>query len=369
MEPKNGRVQSIDALRGFDMVWIMGAVGLVKSLNGLFGGSTFNWLDLQMEHVPWNGFHIMDMVFPLFLFIAGLSFPYSLKNKRDRNESDKTIILELLKRAVKLIILGIIYNGFLNLDFTKIRYASVLGHIGIAWFLAALIYMYSKKVQTIIFWIVGIIIGYGALNLFIIAPDAVGSNHFLPENNIVCYFDRRFLPGILYNTIYDPEGFLSIIPAIATALSGMVTTRFLIEKSHYSSLQKMLVYLFAGIVLIVLGVLLNSIIPINKALWSSSFMLLASGISVLLFALFYLIIDILKWRKWSFFFKVIGMNTITIYMAQTIVNFYGIDYYFLSGISSKFNQSIGALILSIGYIMTCWLFLLFLYRKKVFLKV
>ncbi|VBB44782.1 conserved membrane hypothetical protein [uncultured Paludibacter sp.] len=369
MELKNERLQSIDALRGFDMIWIMGATGLVQALDEIFGGKTFNWLTAQMEHVSWNGFHIMDLVFPLFLFIAGLSFPFSLGKKRQKKESDKKIILELIKRAITLVILGMIYNGFLRLDFDKIRYASVLGHIGIAWLFAALIYMYSSRMRTIIMWIVIIVVGYATLNLFLISPNAINTDHFIPENNIVCQFDRWFLPGILYNGSYDPEGILSVIPAIATALLGMLTTRYLEGYINHTPTRKMITYLGIGMFLILIALISSKIIPVNKVLWSSSFMLLAGGISIMLFAFFYWIIDVIKWRKWAFFFRVIGMNTITIYLAQVIVNFWGIDDFFLGGIASKFPHSLASLILSIGYIGVCWLFLLFLYRKKVFIKV
>ncbi|MBP1637217.1 MAG: hypothetical protein H6Q18_6 [Bacteroidetes bacterium] len=369
MEHTKERLQSIDALRGFDMVWIMGAPWLVQALYVIFGGEILHNFHLQMEHVSWNGFHWMDLVFPLFLFISGMSFPYSLEHKRKKNESNKTILIELIRRAIILVVLGIIYNGFLKLNFNETRYASVLGHIGIAWFFASVIYLYTSKMYTLLFWFAGIIIVYGAINLIFISPFAISADHFIPENNIVCQFDRWFLPGILYNKIYDPEGILSIIPAISTALLGMITTRYMKEYMHLSFKVKTATYLTIGAALILLSLLVNLIIPINKALWSSSFVLLTGGISILLFFFFYWIIDVLKWRKWAFFFRVIGVNTILIYMAQSIINFYGISEFFLGGIASKVSKNGASLILSVGYIGACWLFLYFLYRKKIFLKV
>ncbi len=369
MEQNNKRLQSIDALRGFDMLWIMGGSGIIAALYAILGGKSLEWMHLQMEHVPWNGFHFMDLIFPLFLFIAGLSFPFSLDKKREKQESNRQIIGDLVKRTLKLIALGLIYNGFLKLNFAEIRYASVLAHIGLAWFFAGLIYIYSQKLTTLAIWALFMLVGYGTLNLFVLSPEATGSNSFLPENNIVCQFDRWFLPGVLYNGNFDPEGFLSVIPAIATALAGMITGRYLKRNTTHTPNRKVMVCLIAGTLLIVLALLVNTFIPINKALWSSSFMLLAGGISILLFALFYWIIDVRQWRGWAFFFRVIGMNSITIYMAQTIVNFYGISDYFLGGITSKLSKDFGWLLESAGYVAICWLFLYFLYRKKIFLKV
>ena len=175
---------------------------------------------------------VMDLIFPLFLFIAGLSFPFSLDKKREKQESNRQIIGDLVKRTLKLIALGLVYNGFLKLNFPNVRFASVLAHIGLAWFFAGLVYVYSEKLSTLAVWVVSILVGYGALNLLVLSPEAVGGNPFLPENNIVCQFDRWFLPGVLYNGNFDPEGFLSVIPAIATALAGMARWH------HYRALSR-----------------------------------------------------------------------------------------------------------------------------------
>lgn len=369
MDEKNKRLQSIDALRGFDMFWIMGGPWIISSLYGIFGGKLFELLHIQMDHVKWDGFHFMDLIFPLFLFIAGLSFPFSLEKKLEEKESGTKIFLHLLKRTLTLIILGLIYNGALKLNFPSIRYASVLSHIGLGWFFAALIYMYSKKISIKVIWIIAILIGYGALNLFVLSPEATGTNPFLVENNIVTQFDRWFLPGVLYGGNFDPEGILSVIPAIATALIGMLSGKYLKQQEKHQPIRKAFVFLFTGLAMIVFSSAFNLLIPINKALWSSSFVVLTCGISLVLLSVFYWIIDIKKQTKWAFFFQVIGMNSITIYMAQQIINFYGIGEFFLGGIASKLSAAYGSLVLSIGYIAACWLFLWFLYRMKIFIKV
>lgn len=369
-EPSVKRLQSIDALRGFDMFWIMGAPGIIAALYGLFGGNAFEWCNTQMEHVPWDGFHFMDMVFPLFLFIAGVSFPFSLDKRREQAESNAVIYKHLLKRTVLLILLGIIYNGGLKHDFdTAPRLASVLAHIGLAWFFGAIIFMNTKKAYVRVLWIAGLIIGYGLLNALVLSPNAVGTNPFVLENNIVTQFDRWFLPGRLYKENYDPEGILSLIPAISTALMGMISGNFLKNNLSVKPSRKALSLLLFGVVLIALAMVSGEFIPFNKRLWSSSFALLTGGISLMLLALFYFMVDVLQWTRWSYFFRVIGMNSITIYMAQALINFQDINVMLLGGISSLFPDPVGELILNCGYVAVCWLFLWFMYKKKIFIKV
>lgn len=363
------RLQSIDALRGFDMCWIMGFPAIVYALNAIFGGNVWMWSAEQMEHVPWDGFHFMDLVFPLFLFIAGVSFPFSLDKRHAANEPNSKIYGHIVKRAFLLVLFGAIYNGWLNFDFESMRYASVLAHIGLAWFFAALIFMHIDRKYLIgTIWIIGIVVGYGLLNLFVLAPDATGTNPFLPENNIACWFDRMFLPGVLYRGIFDPEGLLSLVPATATALIGMLSGNYLKEKTP-SPAVKAQILCVVGFLMLATALIAGMIIPYNKAIWSSSFTLLTGSISILLLALFYWIIDVHHFTRWTFFFRVVGMNSITIYMAQHIIEIQGINTFFLGGLASKCSAEYGSLLLSLGYVACCWLFLYFLYKKKVFLKV
>ena len=367
MKQTNGRLQSIDTLRGFDMCWIMGIPGIIYALYNIFGGETLKSCWDQMEHVPWNGFHLMDMVFPLFLFIAGVSFPFSLAKRRNKEAKDSALYLHLIKRTGILILLGFIYNGWLNMDVSTFRFASVLAHIGLAWCFGSILYMNFRNKRMLGLIIILILIGYALLNALVLAPDALGTNPLLPENNIVAWFDRQFLPGVLYNKIYDPEGWLTLIPAISTALIGMLTGDYLRRDSVSPSL-KTIVLLSTGFAMLIVSLLVNMVIPFNKALWSSSFVLLTGGISILLMASFYWIIDVRQYKKWTFFFRVIGLNSIFIYMAQQIIDFTGITSFFLGGLGHVL-QSFQPLILSCGYVAVCWLLLYFLYRKNIFIKV
>jgi predicted acyltransferase len=365
---KHERLYSLDALRGFDMFFIIGGATLIKSLFNISSSPFSDFILGQMSHVKWHGFAFYDMIFPLFLFIAGVSFPYSLASSRNKGFSESKIIITVVKRGLKLVFFGLIFNAFLKFDFENMRYASVLGRIGIAWMLAALLYI-RFDIKWIIVFSAIILIGYYLLNLLIVSPNThPDSLPFSVESSIVGWFDVKYLPGKTYLETHDPEGILSTFPAIVTALLGMLTGRFLRDKSQVEQ-KKVIVMLIASFLLIVSGLVWDVFFPINKMLWTSSFVLFVGGLSLLLLTIFYYVIDVCKMKKWSFFFKVIGMNSITIYMAQRIVNFKQITDFFGGGIVKLFSETYQPLIFSIFYLVIIWSFLYFLYHHKIFLKV
>ena len=336
---KNTRLLSLDTLRGFDMLFIMGFAPLVVALNALHPTAVGDVIAGHMRHVPWDGFTQHDMIFPLFLFIAGISFPFSLAKQRGSGSSDKHIYLRVLRRGVTLVLLGFLYNGFLQLNFPDVRLASVLGRIGLAWMFGAFIYMSLKKsVQYGL--IVFILVGYWLLLAFVPAPDAAGASPLSIEGNLVGYIDRHCLPGKLIYGNFDPEGLLSTLPAIVTALLGIYAGEIVRSTRLGSGERKSL---------------------------------LLSGIGVVLVALFYYIVDVKGWKSWTLFFRVIGLNSITIYLAQQVVGFSHMNKFLFGGISQWVGECAGepagAVVLRAGYVACCWFFLYFLYRKNIFLKV
>ena len=368
---KPKRLQSLDALRGFDMFFIMGGGGLIVALATLFPTPFFQALAKQMTHVQWHGFHFEDMIFPLFLFIAGISFPFSVRKQLSLQKSKSAIYRKTVKRGITLVILGVVYNGLLNLDFENLRIASVLGRIGLAWMFAALIFIHTKTKGRVIIAST-ILVLYWLLLAFVPAPDAVaGVDVFSMEGTIVGYVDRILLPGrVLFNNMLDPEGILSTVPAISTALLGMLTGELVqLKKEQLSDNKKVLTLVGVGLGLVAIGLAWDVIFPINKNLWTSSFVCFVGGLSVLLFALFYWVIDVLEFRKWTFFFTVIGMNSITIYLAQRFINFRFTSNALFGGFIGLFPENMQPLLTSAGYITVCWLFLYFLYKKRIFLKV
>ncbi|MCC8172285.1 MAG: DUF5009 domain-containing protein [Parabacteroides sp.] len=366
---KQERLRSLDALRGFDMFFIMGGEAVVIGLDAVFPVPFFNVLAQQMHHVKWDEFACYDMIFPLFLFIAGISFPFSLAKQREKGRRERAIYGNIIRRGLVLVVLGLIYNGLLNLDFANQRYGSVLGRIGLAWMFGALLFMYTKTVTRIGITFL-ILVGYWLLLAVVPAPDGNGAGCFTMEGCLVGYIDRMCMPGRLHLTVHDPEGLLSTLPAIATALLGMFTGQFVrLSRPGLTPARKALYLALAGIVLVIIGKVWSFTFPLNKNLWTSSFVCFVGGWSALLFALFYYIIDVKGIRKWTFFFTVIGMNSITIYMAQRIFDFgYTSDFLF-GGLANLIPGNARMLVSACGFVAVSWLFLYFLYRKNIFLKV
>jgi predicted acyltransferase len=368
--PSPKRLQSLDALRGFDMFWIMGGESIFVGLATLTGWPVLKWWAEQLDHVPWHGFHFYDMIFPLFLFIAGISFPFSLAKKIAMNDSRKSIYKHVISRGLLLLLIGIIYNNGVNFDFAHMRYGSVLGRIGLAWMFAALIFMNTKLTYRII-WVAGILIVYWLMFLLFPAHDLGATDPFSTQGNLAGYIDRLILPGrFCCYEFGDSEGLLSTIPAICTALLGMLTGQFISSQYMINKpLRRVLYMVLAAIGLIILGRIWNIGFPINKYLWSSSFVCFAGGLSLLLFAIFYLVIDVWQYKKWAFFFVVIGVNPITIYLTGRIVNFGSANKFFFKGLTELMPETWTPLINGIGITAIGWIFLYILYKKKIFLKV
>ena len=367
---KKDRLLSLDALRGFDMLWIAGGEYLIVSLAALTGWPFLQWAAGQMEHVEWQGFHFYDMIFPLFLFIAGVSMPFSIVKRKQRGESMQMIYLHLLRRLFILILLGLIYNGLLRFDFEKQRYASVLARIGLAWFFAAVIVL-NTNIKGQIIWFAGILLTYWAMMKLIPVPG-FGPGVLTPEGNLAAFIDQKLLPGRLCCYIYgDNEGILSTFPAIATALMGAITGYFLnLKSTKLDGLKKALIILAAGITSLIVAKIWSFSFPVIKNVWSSSFVLTAGGWSLILLSVFYLVIDVWGFKKWTFPFVVIGLNSITVYMLNSgIIDFGEMGKYFFGGLASLFSEAGQAVILSIGAILCMWTVLYILYRNKIFLKV
>ena len=224
MKPSE-RLQSLDALRGFDMLFIMGFASLVVAVCGLWPNAVTDSIASQMGHASWDGFTHHDTIFPLFLFIAGVSFPFSLSKQRSLGLSTGTIYAKIVRRALTLVLLGVIYNGLFRLDFENLRIASVLGRIGLAWGIAAVLYL-NFGVKARIAIAAAILVGYGLLSALVAAPDVAGAGPLTREGCLAGYVDRLLLPGKLYGKTFDPEGLLSTVPAVVTAMLGMFTGEF-----------------------------------------------------------------------------------------------------------------------------------------------
>jgi predicted acyltransferase len=188
------------------------------------------------------------------------------------------------------------------------------------------------------------------------------------EGNFASYIDRSIIPGKLYLVIHDPEGLVSTIPAISTGLLGILTGSYIKKSSHNGS-QKAGWMAVAGAGFIILALIWNLDFPINKNLWTSSFVCLVGGLSLLYFSLFYFVIDVLGYKKWAFFFKVIGMNSILIYISGRIINWEYATNGFFKWLIELTATPYNLVVMAICYVAVKWVFMYFLYRKKVFLRV
>ena len=364
-KPVANRLQSLDALRGFDMFWIMGGRYIFLGLATLTGLPFFEAIAGQMRHVAWHGFAFYDMIFPLFLFIAGISFPFSLSKRMSVNSNRGKIYYHIIRRGLLLVLLGIIYNNGVNFDFRNLAYSSVLGIIGLSWMFSALIYL-NTNLTFRIFWFSGLLLLYWlSLALFqVYHPDVNG--FFPPDNNLTDFINRAVMPGKFGNS----EQLYTLLPATGTALLGMFTGEY-IQSGFFKArpVKKVMWMILAGIILIIIGKTWDIVFPINKHLWTSSYVCFVGGLSVLLFAFFYLVIEIWQYKKWAFVFIVIGLNPITIYFGRRIIDFKYTGHFFFDGISALLPESWTQMIDGIGLTAVCWVFLYILYKKKIFIKV
>ncbi|OKS85426.1 acyltransferase family protein [Mucilaginibacter polytrichastri] len=379
-QSKPARLYSLDALRGFDMFWIISGEGIVHALARATNWPVLLWMSGQLHHTDWNGITFYDMIFPLFLFIAGVSMPYSIDYKLSKAnvntvadlpgvEKNK-IYISMLRRTLILLFLGMVVNGLFKWNgYENTRFASVLGRIGLAWFFAGIIYLnFNLKGQLI--WFAGILLGYWAAMMLIPVPG-YGAGVLTMNGSLESYIDRLLLPGRLHDKVHDPEGILSTIPAMGSAMLGIFTGSFLKSSNLSWPMWKKGVVLFiAGLILIAAGSVWNIYFPINKRLWTSSFVLFVGGWSAIFLAVFYLIIDVAGYKKWAFPFLIIGVNSIFIYLAaEGGINFQHTANYLFGGLIQYCTPVWQAVWLAVSITVTQLLLLYFMYRKKIFFKI
>ena len=369
--PKSERLLSLDALRGFDLFWIVGGHGILVALFKLTEWGWLGAIDAQLKHVDWNGFQAYDLIFPLFLFMAGVSTPYSL-TRRLAEGARSEVIRKVIQRGLILVLLGIIYNNGLQWKgLENMRLGSVLGRIGLAGMFAQLIFVFNYETPKRLWaWLAGILLGYWAMLSFGHAPGFAAGDLTM-EGNFASYVDRLLLPGKLHKGIHDPEGLLAVLPAIGNALLGILAGLWLRRSvEEVSGDRKAAGLALAGIVLLAVGGLWSFVFPLNKNLWTSSFVLWTCGWSSLLLASFYWLIDVRGWLKaFGAFFAVIGMNSVLIYMSGKFLNFDFTGQALFGGLARAFPPAVASVILVTGIFAVKWLLFWFLKRQKIFLKV
>jgi len=417
------RLMSVDALRGFDMFWIIGADSLVAGLHRLSPSGPTEFLANQLEHAGWQGFHFYDLIFPLFVFLVGVSIVFSLTKTIER-AGQADAIKRVIRRGILLYVVGVLYSGGFIKPWPDMRLLGVLNRIALAYFFTGLLFCLFKP-RALAGVCVGLLVGYWGLMTFIPIRDiqltrpniarlaeqagdtetaAYFSDRRSPNPstvknspawaatqklfysttnyvrakyddgyNLTDHLDFQYLPGKKWDTFYDPEGYLSTLPAIATCLLG-VFAGFLLKSQAIAGQKKVLYLISFGILAAVLGWLWNFQFPVVKKIWTSSFVLVAGGYSAILLAVFYWLVDVVQFRAWCQPFVWMGMNSITIYLTKNMLGgtFSVLAQRFVGGDVKTFFDShisgLGEMVVSIVGLLLAFWFVYFLHKRKIFLR-
>jgi predicted acyltransferase len=411
------RLLSLDALRGFDMFWIVGGEEIVHALYKAWPIGPVRLLDQQMDHTPWAGVTFYDLIFPLFVFIVGASLVFSLPRMIER-EGKASALRRVILRSLLLYFLGVFYYGGLSNGVQGIRWMGVLQRIALSYFFAALIFCTFRLRGMVVAWI-SLLIGYWALMAFVpirdiqLTPanvarlarqtgDEATAAYFENKNspnastvknspewararklfystttkvtgkydqgyNVADHFDFQYLPGKKWDIFYDPEGVLSTLGGVATCLFG-VFAGILLKSTIVADRKKVLLLVGAGLVALGVGFLWGIQFPVIKKIWTSSYVLVAGGFGCLALAAFYQVIEIWGWRKWCTPFVWIGMNPITIYM---VFNLAALDEFANRILGGPIKEALGAwgpVMINILVVAMMLALVRFLYKRQIFLR-
>jgi predicted acyltransferase len=340
-----------------------------------------------IKHADWNGWTFADFIFPSFLFLVGISMVFSFAARLRRGESRRQILFHAFKRSLILIAIGLFVNAspIIGLDVHTWRLEGVTQRIALCYFAAAILVLWSSRRGAFIA-MCACLLGYWALLRFVPVPGVGVPEHNIPfmdpDRNLGAWLDRKVFMGHLYNGTRDPEGILGTIPSIATTLIGVLTGYWL--RSERSPGAKAFRMMCAGILGLGAGEVWNLWFPINKNLWTSSFVLFSGGFALVFLAFLYWVLEIKKWRgAWTMPILVFGMNAIAGFVADSFV--YGPGYSFtVKGpngpvmwhdaaqaklVALGASAANASLIYSLAGMLFCWILLWFLWRKRIFLKV
>lgn len=295
------------------MCWILGLSSVVVVLLKQFvPDSTLTRLVVtQFEHVAWSGFHFEDLIFPLFLFISGVSMSISMP-RRVEKQGRGGAAGHLIVRALVIFALGVLFSGGLKDGLDEVRWLGVLQRIGIASALAGLLCL-GFDLTGLLLTLIVLLMGYWVLFIALPMPGG-GVGGFEEGRNIANLVDKLWLPGRKYDGDHDPEGLLSTLPAVATALIGILAGYWL--QRDLKPLKKIGVLVGTGGTMLVIGWLWHPAFPVVKKLWTSSFVLVAGGWSAILLGVFYWVVDVQGWRRWATPFVWVGANPISLYIAS-----------------------------------------------------
>lgn len=362
------RILSVDVLRGFDMFWLVGGTGLALAIVKLIGGGIQELLLPQLDHAEWVGFTFYDLIFPLFEFVMGMSVVFSLQRILN-TEGKLAAYKRLARRFLLLYLLGFIYYGGLSNAWPDIRLLGVLQRLAFTYLFTGILFIHLHDKWLALVSVL-ILIGYWILFCFVPVPDK-GIVSISQESNWAQYIDALFLPGKKNGPdgVWDIVGIMGTIPATVSCILGVFAAKILRNKSMQDK-ERLTWLLGGGAVLVVAGYLWGIQFPVIKKLWTSTYVMVAGGYSLILMGLFYYLIDVKGYTKWTTIFVWIGVNPITIYMARNIFDFNGPAKRLVGGdiamlVGEKWTYFLATAV-SLAFSL---LLLRFLYKRKIFIKV
>ena len=361
------RLMSLDALRGFDMFWIIGGWGIVAGLGKGLNSPWFNrYVMPQIEHVRWEGFVAWDLIMPLFLFVVGAAMPFSFAKRLEVGGNKTRLYLHILYRVAVLWVLGMIAQGhLLEYDLSKLHlYSNTLQAIAAGYLIASFLLL-NLQLRWQLVATVGLLLVYWGLLALVPAPGHAGE-HFTEQGNLAIYIDRLILGRFQDGTNPPYTWILSGMTFATTVMMGAFAGQLL--RSNRSSVSKVLILLGSGIACVLVGWAWGQSFPIIKHLWTSSMVLFAAGWSFLLLALFYLLIDVLHLRFLAFFFVVIGTNAIAVYMATHVFDFRHLGDIFVDS-TARWTGDWHDFVRATAALAIIWLILFYMYRKRTFVKI
>lgn len=397
MQPTN-RITSIDALRGLTIAFMI----LVNNPG--------DWAHVYwpLDHAPWNGFTPTDLVFPMFLFLVGCSIVFSISSRVAKGVAKKTISLQILRRAATIFAIKMFMSAYPHFHIANLRIYGVLTRIALCYLIAGLTYLYLPRPRALIAIAASILLGYWILMRFVPIPGLGTPVHDFPildpDRNWVAYIDRAVSAftrstihiGRLYQKTRDPEGLLSTLPAVATTLFGILAALYLRHQNrvpYVSPLRRGIELPLAGLGSLALGLLWSPWFPINKNLWTSSYVLCAAGWSLLLLALFYWLFDTLQLQSRSRAAKAIlwpllvyGSNAIAAFVLSGLIVLTLIawklppatpgtrppaawDWLYTHIFAIHGSTENTSLAFALAYVVVCLLPNWLLWRRKIFLRV
>jgi len=364
------RLLSLDAFRGITIA------GMILVNNP----GTWEAVYAPLRHADWNGWTPTDLIFPFFLFIVGVSITLSLKGLIDRGTKRRDLYLKIIRRSLIIFALGLVIYGFPYYDLSTLRIPGVLQRIAVCYLVASIVFINTDwKGQAAV--ASGLLLLYWILMIAIPVPG-FGAGDLSKEGNLAAYIDRLLLPGHIYTPVYDPEGILSTVPAIATTLFGILAGHWI--GSRRESIEKVAGLFVAGAGAIIIGWAWGGLFPVNKALWTSSYTVLTAGLALQFLGLCYWLIDIKGYKRWARPFVVFGVNAITVYVLSSIVaivldiisvsrtegSMVSLKEYTYNNFFASWASPINASLLwALSYVLIWYFLMWLLYKKRIFIKV